>query len=342
MQKTKAGLRLTYCLLLLIIVVLSCSKPETASEDLVGNWKRSSEYEGVGRTEAVVFIIGDKAYVGSGYDGTNRRNDFWEFNYTTGTWKSKAPFPGTARNSAVAFSVNGKGYVGTGYDGLTKLKDFWQYDPSTDTWTQVSDFGGTARYGAVAFSIGGKGYVTTGYDGNFLKDLWSYDPATNTWLQLSSLTGSKRTDAVAFVYNDKAYVLTGVNNGSYVNDFWMYDPGTDTWSEKRKISTVTSDDDYDDDYGSNITRSNATVFIIDNNAYLFNGYRSGVINSTWAYDITNDVWYQKTGFEGPAREGAISFNVNNRGFTTTGNNSSERFDDCWEFFPNAEQNDNDN
>lgn len=121
----------------------------------------------------------------------------------------------------------------------------------------------------------------------------------------------------------------------------MYDPGTDTWSEKRKITSV-SDETYDDYYASNITRSNSSVLVMDNKVYLFNGYRSGVINSTWAYDIASDVWYEKTGFEGTAREGAISFTVNNRGFTTTGNNSSNRFDDLWEFFPDAARDDTDN
>ena len=205
----------------------------------------------------------------------------------------------------------------------------------------MADFGGTARYGAVAFSIGNKGYVSTGYDGNYLKDLWEYDAAANTWTQQASLTGSKRTDAVAFVYNSKAYVVTGINNGSYLNDFWMYDPTTNTWTEKRKINS-SSDEDYDDDYSSYITRSNAGIFIMNNRAYLTTGYQSGVVNTTWQYDIANDLWNEKTGFEGTAREGATGFTLNNRGYITTGTNSSSRFDDLWEFFPEAEQSDSDN
>ena len=336
MQKIKKHLQVSFILLSLAVGISSCSKSSSSDDaDIIGNWKRSSEFEGVGRTEAVTFTIDDKVYVGSGYDGTNRLNDFWEYNQTTGTWVRKADFPGPARNSAVAFTVNGKGYVGTGYDGVTKLKDFWEYNPGTNTWVQIADFGGTARYGAVAFSIGAKGYVTTGYDGNYLKDLWEYAPSTNTWVQQASLTGSKRTDAVAFVYNSKAYVVTGVNNGSYLNDFWMYDPAANAWTEKRKISSV-SDDSYDDDYGTYITRSNATAFLMNNRAYVVNGYRSGVIGSAWEYNIADDTWAEKTSFEGAAREGALSFTINNRGYSTTGNNSSSNFDDLWEFFPDLE------
>ena len=333
---------LTALLSLIVITGLfSCTKSSVTTTDLVGDWARSSEFEGVGRTEAVSFTIGDKVYVGGGYDGTVRLNDFWQYDQSNGTWYRKADFPGVARNSAVAFSVNGKGYVGTGFDGVNKLKDFWEYDPATDTWTQKADFGGTSRYGAVAFSIGTKGYITTGYDGNYLKDLWEFDPTTNTWLQKASLGGSKRTDAVAFVSDNKAYVVTGVNNGSYLNDFWVYDPTTDSWTEKRKITNV-SDDTYDDAYGTDITRSNAAIFLMGGKAYLSTGNRNGIFSTTWEYDIVNDLWAQKTSFEGPAREGALGFTINDKGYLTTGNTSSSRFDDLWEFFPNDAVNANDN
>jgi N-acetylneuraminic acid mutarotase len=325
----------------IVFTTTSCSKTSTSDTDIIGNWKRSSEFEGVGRTEGVTFTIGDKVYVGGGYDGTDRLQDFWEYTQSTGTWVRKADFKGVARNSAVAFTINGKGYVGSGYDGINKLKDFWEYNPTTNTWKQVADFGGTARYGAVAFTIGTKGYVTTGYDGNYLKDLWEYNPTTNAWAQLASLTGSKRTDATAFVYNGQAYVVTGINNGTYLADFWMYDPTTNAWTEKRKITSV-SDDSYDDNYGSYITRSNTNSFIINNKAYIACGNISGVTGSTWEYDIANDTWAQKTSFEGTARDGALAFTINNRGYITTGNNSSTRFDDLWEFLPDSEQSDSDN
>jgi N-acetylneuraminic acid mutarotase len=332
---------ITAMFLCITVGMASCSKSTGDDDDFVGNWKRSSEFEGVGRTEAASFVIDNKVYVGGGYDGTDRLNDFWAFDQTTGTWLQRASFPGTARNSAVGFTVNGKGYVGTGYDGTNRLKDFWQYDPSSNVWTRVADFAGTARYGAVAFAIGGKGYVATGYDGNHLKDLWEYDPVANSWTQKASLAGSKRTDAAAFVYNALGYVVTGSNNGSYLNDFWAYDPATNAWTEKRKITDV-SDEEYDDDYGSDIPRANAGVFVMNNQAYLASGSRNGIVSTVWQYSINDDLWYQKTNFEGAAREGLIGFAVNNRGYITTGNNSSFRFDDLWEFFPDAEQDDNDN
>lgn len=336
--------------LLLAIMVMSpgCEKETDDDEDLVGNWKRRPEFEGVGRTEAVLFTIGNKVYVGGGYDGDEKRQDFWVFDQTTGNWSPIASFPGTPRNSAVAFSINGKGYIGTGIDeNDIKLKDFWEYDPGNNAWTQKADFGGTARYNAVGFGIGAKGYICTGYDGSYMRDLWEYTPGINasdsgTWTQKTSLTGSKRTEAVVFVYNNLAYVVTGFNNGTYLNDFWVYNPATDEWTEKRKISSVNDDEDYDDDYGDNIRRSNAIAFVMSDKAYLACGSRNGVISTAWEYNMATDTWQQKTPFEGSGRQGALAFTLQNRGYLVTGSNSSYYFDDLWEFFPNAEQDDNDN
>lgn len=346
------NLNSSFALLLLFMgtlaVISGCAKETDTSDDLVGDWARRSEFEGYGRTEGVTFTIGNKVYIGGGYDGDKRLTDLWEFDEPTGTWIPKAAFPGTPRNSAVAFSINGKGYVGTGYDeNDNKLKDFWEYDPATDAWTRKADFGGTARYNAVGFSIDDKGFISTGYDGNYLKDLWEYTPGataadSGTWTQKASMTGSKRTEAVVFVHNNLAYIVGGFNNGTYVNDFWVYDPASNSWAEKRKISSVNDDADYDDDYGENIRRGNAVILVMGNQAFLTCGSQNGVIATTWAYNIDNDTWAQKTSFEGSAREGSLGFTVNGKGFIVTGANSSYYFDDLWEFLPDAEQDDNDN
>jgi len=246
---------------LLFIASFSCDKP--SSEVLVGNWVERSDFEGVARSSATAFSIGDLGYLGLGYDGEIRRTDFWSYNPASDGWlplTQQADFPGRARNSASGFGAAGKGYVGLGYDGENRLNDFWQYDPASNTWDSVNAPNGpTPRYGAVAFSINDIGYVGTGYDGNYLKDFFAYDPANNIWTKKTSFGGSKRRDAVGFVIDGKGYICTGINNGSYETDFYMYDPAGDTWTAKRKI-TDASDENYDDEY--TIIRSNAVAFVI--------------------------------------------------------------------------------
>ena len=325
----------------MILLTASCTKTSSTSNDTSGNWVTRSSFEGVTRSEAVAFVIGDTAYVATGYDGTNRLQDLWTYDPVQDSWNQDADLPGVARSSAVAFAAAGNGYITTGYDGVNKLNDLWQFTPSTNTWVQKANFGGTPRYEAVAFALFDKGYVTTGYDGNYLKDLYQYDPASDTWTKQISMGGSKRSGAVAMVYKNQAYVFTGANNGSStdVNDLWMYDPtATPNWTQKAKISNV-STDSYDDAY--NIVRTNAVAFVMGAKGYITCGENGAVLNTTWEYDFPTDRWVTKSAFEGVARTGAVGFSVKDRGYVTTGRSSTTPFDDIREFHPNEVLNLND-
>ncbi len=318
-----------------------------SDDDLWGNWVELGAFEGIPRSDAVSFVIGEYAYVGTGYDGEEdeRLRDFWRYDPANDFWVQVASLPleAKARNGAVAFSANGKGYVGTGYDGKYKLKDFWEYNPldgPMGSWTQIEDFPGTARYSAVAFGIQNKGFVGTGYDDNRLKDFWQYDPATAQWTQIVSIGGSKRRDAVAWVMGDVAYVATGQDNFTFVTDVWKYDALNNTWTELRKITSNTNDDEsYDDDY--NIVCDNAVVFVQDGKAYLTTGGKGYAGKLTWEYDPVLDFWDEKTSFEGASRSKAVAFTINNVGYVTTGHSSSYYMDDVWIFFPDEEEDEND-
>jgi N-acetylneuraminic acid mutarotase len=323
---------------ILLLLISGCSKKnEDEEKTLYGNWIKLSDFEGVPRSDAVAFSIGNKGYIGTGYGGSDRLSDFWEYDPQVNNWARKKDFPGVPRNGAVGFGTDTKGYIGTGYNGTNRLKDFWEYDPVADAWRQISDFGGTARYGAVAFSINNKGYVGTGDDGNFLKDFWEYDPSTDQWTQKLSLVGAKRRDAAAFVIEAKGYICTGVNNGVYENDFWEYNPATEKWNKKRSINNV-SDEAYDDDY-SGIVGINKAAFSIDGKGYVATGGSGTVGTAVWEYQPTSDLWEEKTSLEATARVEAVGFSVGNSGYITTGRSSSYYFDDLWGFEPDAAQKD---
>jgi len=320
------------------VISISCSK-SSSSASVTGNWVSKSDLDGVARSEGVSFVINDKAYVGTGYDGNVRLNDLWVYDATNDFWAQKASLSGTARSSAIAFTTAGKGYVGTGFDGINKLKDMWAYDPTGNTWVQKNDFGGSARYDAVAFAISDKGYVSTGFDGNYLKDFYQYDPTADTWTLQPGFGGTKRMAAVAFVHDNKGYIVTGSNNGTVVNDFWQYDPSSSAWTELRKITNV-STESYDDNY-TDIVRSNAVAFLVGDKAYISTGENGSLLSSTWEYDFTKDQWTSKTAFEGSPRTGALGFTLSTGGFLTTGRSSTLPFDDLRQFFPDQDYNAND-
>ncbi len=323
-----------YLILLFVfsLFLTSCSDDD---EDLLGDWWKVSGLDGVSRCEAVGFVINDIFYIGTGYDGDDRLQDFWAYDADADSWTRKADFPGVARNGAVGIAINGKGYVGTGYDGDNALNDFWEYDPDSDSWTQIADFPGTARYDAVAFTIGNNGYVGTGKDDDKLlyKDFYSYNTTTNAWETVNSLRGDKRYKAAAFTIDGIGYVVSGYSSG-YENDLWAYDPSTDSWTEKRKISNYT-DDDFDDDY-SNIIRMDASTFVINGKAYLSCGSNGSIVTNTWEYDPGTDLWEERTEFEGSSRTEAIGFAIDSYGYVVTGRNSSYYMYDLWSFDPYAE------
>lgn len=62
------------------------------------SWVKVADFPGqTGRSGAVAFVMGNKAYVGTGYNGKDRLKDFWEYDPATNSGTRKADFGGTAR-----------------------------------------------------------------------------------------------------------------------------------------------------------------------------------------------------------------------------------------------------
>lgn len=321
---------LVFLLTMLPVIITSCSNDDE-DEDLMGKWHRVSDFDGLARSEATSFTIGNKGYLTGGYDARKHLNDLWEYDMEQDSWTQKATFPGPPRSAAVAFSVNERGYFGTGFDGKEYYKDFWEYDPETNKWTQKTDFPGSARNDATAFGLSDKGYIGSGYDGNYLKDFYVYDPQNSKWEQIVSLGGSKRRGATSFVIDNIAYVCTGYNNGEYVKDFWKYDPTQQRWIQLRDIAD-TSDDSYDNKYNS-IVRIYGVSFVIDRQAYLTCGGTPDLRTNSWRYTPAIDMWEEVAKFKGAPRTATASFSSGSKGFVVTGKSSTFRFDDIWELRP---------
>jgi Galactose oxidase, central domain len=353
-------LHLSLLMITLIASILySCGKssvPYTQN----GNWVYQGDFNGAARSESVVFVIGNYAYVGTGIDNSfNRYNDLWQLQVTGNncSWFQLASAVNmTPRNSAVAFTINGQGYVGSGTNGTVAFSDFWQYNPSTNQWNQIASMGDSLtgfapRFDAVGFGIQtagteGLGYVGTGNNyTEYLKDFWAYDPTVNTWSQEVSYDGFKRTAAVAFVYNNRAYLVTGLGTGGTVtNDFWRFDPSQPDSSKWFQLNHITnfSPESFDDAY-TTIARYNAVGFVIQHitsdgggdKGYISTGINGSLYEWTWEYDFVLDQWIEKTPFERAARQGAIGFNVQNRGFVALGISGGTNYENLEEFYPDS-------
>lgn len=283
-------------------------------------WTQKADFGGRARAGAVSFSIGSKGFVGTGANGYDRRQDFWEYDPSTDTWTQKADFGGPGTYSTVGFSIGTKGYIGT--DG----NEFWEYDPAANIWTRKADFPGEPRVHPTGFSIGDKGYIGTGDAGSVYvipkKDFWEYDPATNTWTQKADFGGEARTDATGFSIGTKGYIGTGTPDGfEDRGDFWEYDPATNTWTQKADFEGG--------------RRKLATGFSIGTKGYLGLGISADAglsMPDFWEFDPTNNTWNQIAYFEGSTRTSAFGFSIGAKGYVGTG----EGFDylkDFWEYAP---------
>lgn len=315
-------------MVLVLITAAACSDDQ--EEDDNKEWIRGVDFDGLPRSGAASFTIGEDLYVTTGYGtSSNRFTDTWFYDVSTALWTAKSAFPGEARNNAVAFSINGKGYVGLGTNGTRMFNDFYEYDPQTDTWKAIANFPGTARYGAVSFVVSNTPYVGCGkdIDAQDFNDFYTYNASADSWTKVSS-TPEKRSFAFSFVINNIAYLGGGTNNNAYVSSFYAFDG--QTWTAKEPLSGRT------DDYTYDLRRSFPAVFVVGSYGFITGGANSSVLSSTWRYDPANDFWVEHDDFTingASSRQQAIGFSSNGVGYVVGGRSGSIPFDDIWKFTP---------
>lgn len=330
-MKMKCFFKLLLLFTLGVTLCPSCSSSE--DDDDPDEWVKTSDFEGLPRSGAVAFTIGNYSYLTTGYGtNSNRFVDTWRFDPQTKSWDQVADFPGEARNNAVSFVLDGKAYVGLGTNSTVMFKDFYAYDPEQDLWSRVADFTGAARYGAVGFTLDNKGYVGTGrdFDGQDYNDIYAYSPNSQggIWTKVAS-TPNKRSFAFVFLLDGLAYLGGGTSNNQNVNTFYTFD-GT-TWATKNTLS------DRDDDYTYDLNRLSASAFVLDGTAFITGGltsYNGSTTNTTWRYVKSGDYWEEHQYFGGSGRHQAVSFVHNGVGYVVTGRSGTSPFYDMWQFTPN--------
>ncbi|WP_245859858.1 Kelch repeat-containing protein [Spirosoma aerolatum] len=312
-------LRISICVGLLIL--LNGCTETTSVNTTLGDWTVKSELEGVGRSGAVSFVIGNTAYVGTGQDASkNALTDFWAYDPASNAWTQKASFPGKARSEAVGFAIGTKGYLGTGADAQGNLfRDMYAYDTYANNWQRVADFSGTARRSAVGFSLYDVGFIGLGFDGSERTDLWRYNPSANIWTQRKYFSNTARVGAIAFVVNNLAYVGMGSSAGNVRNDLWQYDMDQDTWTQRQSLPESIPSSAY------------GVSFTVNGIGYVVPGNTTD--KNVLAYDPGRDSWAVKGSFEGASRTKAVGFAIGSRGYIVTGLAGNSPLDDCWAYNP---------
>ncbi len=289
-------------------------------ENVTANsWKSLLDFGGTGRSNAVSFNIGNKAYVGTGKNGATLLNDFWQFDPATNAWTQLANFAGGVRIDAVGLAIGTKAYIGMGSDGTNNKNDFWEYDAFTNLWTARASFPGAARYGAAAFTHNYYGYVGTGYNGTtYFNDFWQFDPRTNSWVSKAAFGGTARSFASGFSIGSKGYITLGNNGSTLYKDVFEYSPEFNTWQGRTAFPGV--------------ARSGAVAFVIGYRGYVGTGWNgTASVSDFHEFDPYANSWVAKASFSGTARRNAVGFAIADKGYVGLGLSGSTANKDIFEY-----------
>lgn len=197
---------------------------------------------GKGIRDCTAFVLGEKAYVGLGYDGTSEYKDFYVFNGKTEAWEGvNSAFPGKKLTGAASFVIDGVAYVGAGTSNTSAAEDFFSFDgkewdkmhklttDDNDDYSKDDDYGNNiTRNFTATFVMNGMGYFATSGSNSASQSVWEYNPKNDSWVEKTKFEGSTRMKAVGLTINGIGYVVTGGGSSSSVyDDVWRFEPSAD-------------------------------------------------------------------------------------------------------------------
>jgi N-acetylneuraminic acid mutarotase len=249
-------------------------------------------------------------------------NDFWKYDPSIDEWIQINAIPGNARASASTFTIGNTGFVGLGTKNLyasdpkndsDHFRDFFSYNSLNNTWIKLVDFPGIGRHSAASFSQDSKGYVFTGWWGsddpqkisNLTNEGWEYDPTSQQWTKLENFP-FETSKAVGFNSGNQGYIYFLDKLYKYENKNWKILPAETNpmWNhitfginDKLYYGLGTFDPFFFFEFNSNTLKTNyrltpyqleregASVFVINNKAYIIGGSHEGVsLKDVWEFD----------------------------------------------------------
>jgi len=85
-------------------------------------------------------------------------------------------------------------------------------------------------------------------------------------------------------------------------------------------------------------RSEAASFVIGDSAYVLTGAASGNLryNDMYVFSLATNNWRKRASLPADARNGAIAFGINGKGYLCSGYNGANALNDCWEYDPTTD------
>jgi N-acetylneuraminic acid mutarotase len=286
-------------------------------------WVQISDFPSTERDDGCSFIIGNKAYCGTGLKtGVIETGDMYLLNMNNDTWDTISSLPlGMERQYALGFSYNNQGFIFGGSKGSIYLNDLWMFDTLIGTWQNKASLPGVGRKGMCGFVINDTAYVLGGQTSTFsaISEFWAYHIPSDNWIFKGHLSFGARWRASATTDNSKGYVIFGEDSlGNYGNGLYEFDPNLNQWS------LISSFPGYGRTYSSLQYMANGLLIVAGVDS-LTNSYKD-----LWRFDLISQSWQQLNSIPAIKRRGGMCFTSNTALYYTTGKDpSNTRLKETW-------------
>lgn len=287
-------------------------------------WLQKCDYPSHGVDDGTSFVIGDKAYCGTGIvDWFVSQGDFYAFDLITEQWNPIASLPaGEERQYANGFASDSFGYVFGGYNG-NFLNDLWRYDPRNDQWLEMTSLPDSGRSGAASFVVDSIAYIIGGKNDSSqaLNEVWAYHMNSDSWQRKSDLPFGGRWRSAATTNDSLGYLALGMDDTlRYCPELYTYHPQTDSWT---KLS--------DFPHGG---RNYVKMHWLKDKLLVFGGEDSSqtYLNELWSYDVFSNNWEELSPLPAVGRRGGMSFQSTQAFYYTTGlTENNGRLTETWKW-----------
>ncbi|ETW06292.1 hypothetical protein H310_02584 [Aphanomyces invadans] len=246
------------------------------------------------RSLHVCAIHKDSMYVFGGYDGSNRVNDFFEYNFKRKVWSQVMALgtPPTPRDRHVAAVHKDRFYVFAGFDGSSRVNDFIGFNFVTQQWSPVVVMSGmppSPRHSHSAVVYDNSFYVFGGYDGSYRNDFYEFQFENAAWSTVASTGRSPRPRYRASLVTHKTTCLVfGGHDGSrHLNDVNVFNFVLKTWT----LLVVEGP--------APIPRDSHVAVTHGCSMYIFGGSTGSAMNDFHELNLESNTW-QPIAFNGPA------------------------------------------
>lgn len=234
----------------------------------------------------------DQLLIFGGYDGQNRRNDFYSFHLKKQRWNliianngndnntnsnainSVPSVPPTPRDRHCAVAYKNSFYIFGGFDGTSRVNDFYEFDFTTMVWKRIvtnvanSSALPSPRHSHSAVVYQDSMFVFGGYDGSYRSDFYEYNFLNNTWTNIHPIGRSPRARyrATTVTYKNKMILYGGHDGTRHLSDMHVFDLDKRIWSVMEVTGT------------SPIARDSHISAVYENSMYVFGGSAGSALN----------------------------------------------------------------